>query len=137
MKNTEKELPCVHCGSKDTSIIREGNDPRLKCNRCNGMFDASQSIAAQDAGAIPDKPPELQDPNPEPTVKPKPESTAQAISKIPRSPVYVAITKDRQQAEFCTKRDLKKLILGLEAQGLSYDVFELTARKAEAKVHIE
>lgn len=160
--NTDKDWPCVHCGSQSFNIVREaqgGNPARLKCNVCNGMYDSTDSEAAKEADAIPDpanppavREPELVDnaasnprvatPNPRDAKSdPNPETervrSVAPLSSIPRSPDYVLIAKNRQAVEYVTKKNLKKAILKWEAEEVNYDLYELKATQAAVKVEFE
>lgn len=145
--NTDKDLPCVSCGGPG-NIIREGADPRLKCLRCNFLYNGSDSEAAKEAGNIPDGPPVIPD-----TTLPKvdrnlrepitdlpkvsQEIPPSSLAKIPRTPSYVFISKDRTGVEFATKKTLKQIALRWETQGRTFDCFELNPKKVSAKVTIE
>lgn len=148
IRNTDKNYPCVNCGAPG-NIVREGPDPRLKCTQCGFLYDASASKEAEDAGVVPDGPPKLDDTTPPLTpplssetksiverVAEKLESQASS-TKIPRSPSYVFVSKDRSLSEFTTKKNLKVTTLQWETSGRKYDVFELQPKQVSAKVHIE
>lgn len=147
MRNTEKTLLCTHCGAPG-NVVRESDDPaqkKLKCLRCNFMYTAADSEAAHAAGAIPDGPP----PEPQPEerernvrqvredstkrVDPLPEVS---VTKIPRTPSYVFISKDRASSEFTTKKNVKAVALRWEYEGISYDMFELSLRRVNANIEI-
>lgn len=149
MKNTDKEYPCTNCGSINSNIVREGANPRLKCSDCNFMFNGSDSLAAKEAGAIPDGPPEIQEPFiPEPPVEAERSSadvptvnggtgTGEASIKVPRTPSHVFIAKRRDKVEFCTKKDLKRVAVKWQYENIPHDVFELLPKTIRAKVEIE
>lgn len=148
VSNTDKTFHCIQCGSTATSIVRESPDPRLKCNDCNFLFNGSDSKAAEEAGAIPNGPPKLQE-----SVLPKtPRSESQGketqpsvnVSEnrstelsIPRTPSYVFISKKRDAVEFCNKKDLKRVAVKWQYENIPHDVFELSAKLIRAKIEIE
>lgn len=140
MRNTEKDFPCTRCGAPG-NVIREGANPRLKCVACNFMFDASDSLAAKEAGNVPQSVPEMQDnvaELPRANAEPKEIGNRPITSpEIPRTPSYVFVSKDRAQHEFCTRRDLTKTALKWQLSDDSYDVFELSPKKINAKISIE
>lgn len=148
-RNTDKEYPCVNCGSINANIVREGDDPRLKCNECGIMFDGSASLEAKEADAIPDSAPEIAEDNPR-EVQPRGKERGVQLSndlqplfdankpkKIPRYVDYVFISKDRKQYEFISERDLKKIALKWESEGKKYELYQLTSKKSSVKVDIE
>lgn len=144
IKNTDKEFPCVNCGSQNVSIVREGTDPRLKCNApgCGFTFNGSDSLDAKAKGSIPDAPPVLQDPSPERTPDflgdPNPLIyTETVVKKLPRTLSYVIVSKDRTKHEFCNTKELKKLVLKWETSGKPYEVFELQSKQITARVDIQ
>lgn len=150
IRNTDKSYPCVHCGSEQSSIIRE--DPkgdqraaRVKCNDCNGTYVAGDSIDAQAAGAIPDGPPNLppvpeyDEPMPAPDeviIEEAPKVQQEVDRKIPRIPSYVFISKDRLTTEFSTKKSFRKTLLKWETSTEKFDVFELTPKSFSIKIDI-
>lgn len=154
---TPGKYPCIFCGSEDANVIREGADPRLKCNVCNGLYDGSQSTEAKEAGQIPDpnNPPKPSEPrmldeaasNPRTAPSSDREPVEEAESKlgqdepqrqasIPRTPDFVFITRNRRdsEVEYVTKKDLKKTVLKWESRGVNYDIYSLTPKKAQVKV---
>lgn len=158
--NTEKSYPCIHCGSESANIVREGDDPRLKCNQCNGMYQASQSIALQEAGGLPepheptaeeklraDKAKKMEEREPiektRETAKAEQSTDEQDYQRverrpgIPRTPNFVLITKDRKDFRFVTQKDLKKVVLEFEAREKKYDVYQLTPKQASVKVDFD
>lgn len=147
VRNTDKSYPCVNCGADDANIVREGSDPRLKCNRCNFMYDASQSKEAQEADAIPDGPPQIKE---EPAyidssaeliesvpARIAPARAERVVTKVPRTPAYVLISKDRQRAEFTSSKDIDTAILRWKYEDVKFDLFELQPKKVTAKVDIQ
>ena len=144
MRNTDKEYPCLNCGQLG-NVIREGPTPsetRIKCNSCGFMYNASDSIAAKEQGAIPDGPPDIT-PEPAPEKKPitpyvglKKAGEPLPIGKIPRTPSFVLVSKDRTKTEFATKKSLRQLVLKWEYESISFDVFELTPKAVSTKVDI-
>lgn len=140
MNNTSKRYPCPNCGTPG-NIIREGADPRMKCNnaRCNFMYDGSASLAAVEANAIPDKPIELDDPIAEPLEPEVPvirATTTAHSTKLPRTLSFVVVSKDRIDFEFTTKKGLKRVIFEWETSNRRYEVFELSPKKVSANVDI-
>lgn len=151
--NTDKVYPCVMCGSESANIIREGADPRLKCNnsRCNFMYNASDSTAAQEQGTIPDGLPELQA-APDPAANPRtvvdkevvsqdhptkgPTEYASEAAKLPRTITHLIIAKDRYGYDFCNKKNLNAKLLSWSAAGKTFDLYELTPKKVSAKIDI-
>lgn len=158
--NTEKVYPCIHCGSESANVVREGDDPRLKCNQCNGMYQASQSLALQQAGELP----EPHEPTTEEKLRaeqaakiaerepiekakdterfeyPTSQEDSPRVERrvgIPRSPDFVLVTKDRKDYRFVTKKDLKKVVLEFESREKKYDVYQLTAKQASVKVDFD
>lgn len=151
--NTDKLYPCTNCGAQG-NIVREGDTPelkRLKCLRCNFMYSAADSIAAVEAGEVPDGPPKLQ-----PTPTPPPpsrdgdrspaahpsghESGAASIQRgiqAPRTLRYLVVAKDRSTYEFANAKQLKGVVFQWEAKGASYEVFELSPKEVTAKVDIK
>lgn len=155
IRNTDKEYFCVHCGSDQTTIVRESPDPRLKCLRCNGLFDASQSTAAKEANALPDGiNPAAEDPSiPDATSFKRDSASVQgagvssgsttsksrvveASGRVPRTPNYVLVSKDRTRTEFTTSKDIKRVVLRWQYEDVKFDVFELQAKQVSAKVDI-
>lgn len=148
ISNTDKEYPCVNCGGTNVSIIREGHNPRLKCNACSFLFDGANSLAAQEADAIPESSPETLEAAFEPDReyaavidepdKPVITNVSQVPHKvpIPKLPKYVFISKDRKYFNFVTEKSLKSQALSWEASGRKYDLFELTAKKSVVKLDI-
>lgn len=157
IKNTDRDYKCVRCGSPDVNIIRESADPRLKCLRCNFMFDASQAQGAVEAGALPSEPIPDDVPLSEPIRRNTPtegeskddqraQDPLQNGSRarkdklhkpIPRSPNYVFISKDRSQMEFCTEKNVVTTTLRWKSQDINFDLFELTAKTSTVKVNIQ
>lgn len=155
MRNTDKDYPCTQCGSAG-NIVREGPDPRLKCSSCNFMYDASVSLEAQKAGAIPDGLPEeireatavdnprraneasdqTRDARGSSGVAAKGVHSAVSV-KVPRSPSYCILSKDRKSFEFTTKKDFKQKLLRWIADDRKYDVFELHPKSVAAKIDID
>lgn len=145
-RNTDKEYPCVNCGSINANIVREGDDPRLKCNDCGMMFNASASLEAKEADAIPDSAPQIEEQEPvvnDPEPRRVQQSDLEALyesnkpKKIPRYVDYVFISKDRKQYEFISERDLKKTALKWESEGKKYELYELQSKKSSVKIDIE
>ena len=157
LKNTDKIFNCVQCGAETSNIVREdpkGTNPRLKCTGCNFLFDAQDAEAAKEAGAIPVSSPETLAKAVDPEVEihsssgnktiavpefenhtPSEEMGMFTVNKIPRTPTYVFIAKDKSRVEFCTSKEVKKLALKWE-QGGSYDVYELNPKQFDVKVDI-
>lgn len=167
IKNTDKSYLCTNCGEGSVSIIRDGTDPRLKCNTCNFVFNGSDSKAAEIAGAIPNGPPKLEDPNPPKTdparqpikredytlpelldepkerrIQAKPvdhddHSVHVGGTRIPRKIDYVLVSKDRKKTEFIQEKDLKKVVLRWESGNQNYELFELQPKKSSVNIDIE
>lgn len=145
LQNTSKEFPCVMCGSSG-NVIRESMDnttKRIKCNKCNFVYSAQDSLDAQEVGTIPDGPQELQDKTPSGRhikrgdEEPKSENKQSSPVHIPKTPAYCFISKDRRRSEFISKRDLRKAILKWEYENINFDVFELHTKKVSAKIDLE
>lgn len=142
MSNTDKVYPCTMCGSEG-NIIREGTNPRLKCNVCNFMYDASDSQAAVEQGTIPDGIPDVVESTAieeflSKPVKVFPESIqAPTNTKLPRTLHYVIVSRDRTEYEFSNSRDVKKRVLQWSASSKSFEVFELIPKAVSAKIEIE
>lgn len=140
--------PCVVCGSTG-QIVRRSVDPRVKCTKCGFTYDASESLNMKEKGQIPEARQELQDPNPPsntdvsrqiPTETQRAGDTTSEPTRgrnIPRSPGFVFLSKDRQDYEFCSKRDLEKVALRWQIGNKTYDVFQLSPKKVSAKLSIE
>lgn len=135
MSNTDKEYPCIFCGSSG-NIIREGANPRIKCNSCNGLYDGQDSLNAKEAGMIPDGLPELKEEPYNPLDHKLPDVIETNSGNVPKSPSHFFVSKSRNRFEFCTKRDFKKTALKWEQEG-SYDCFELVPKKISAKIDIQ
>lgn len=150
--NTEKEYRCIQCGSDSVNIIREGADPRLKCNGCQMLFDGSQAKAAEKAGAIPDKAPEpIQATVPteaasnprevpkssEPEKTSKQEQQKSSTPRIPREPAFVFISRDRKEVEFVTEKELVARTLNWQSRNKNYDLYQLNEKKSTVKVTFE
>lgn len=149
ISNTDKTYPCVQCGSESANIVREGVDPRMKCTRCNFMYNASDSIAAKEAGEIPNEaaytPPAEPEPDTNPR-RPREEPTRDAANStpsrvreaatVPRSPSYVFISKTRDRTEFATKKNVKQIAMRWQYEGVKFDLFELQPKAVSAKVDI-
>lgn len=146
--NTEKRYLCTNCGSPG-NIIREGSNPRLKCTSCSFMYDASDSISAEEAGLIPEGPPKLQEsqyeqqpPNDELQIEKSRVSestgseTYQHMQDVPRLPSYVFISESGE-TEFTGKREFKKAVLRWEHLGKKYKVYELNQVKVSANISIK
>lgn len=130
------------CGTSG-NIIREGPDPRIKCNnaRCNFMYDGSVSRAAVEANSIPEKPPELDEPTYEEEQPASKASKGEVVhttraKRLPRTLSYVVVTKDRSDFEFTTSKGLKRVIFEWETSNKRYELFELTPKKVSANVDI-
>lgn len=108
------------------------------------MFDASNSIAAKEAGEIPDGPPAaIQEPvrmdeprAPKQKATPTPAKAAQEVS-IPRLPTHVLISKKRDREEFTNTKGLKKALMRWEYEGEKFDVYMLLPKKISTKIEIE
>ena len=158
LNSTDKSYNCVHCGSGNIQVIRNDSktgNSKLKCSDCNFLFTSEDAESAKKAGAIPASSPEAlakaSDPEIEvhklPTTArtidvPKfekdlkaPQLLAFTTNKIPRTPTYVFVSKDRTRVEFCNSKEVKKLALKWE-QGGSYDVYELSPKQFDVKVDI-
>lgn len=109
---------------------------------------ASDSKAAEDAGAIPSEAPQIEPTEPvtsnprSSTLQkdtPKVESTNEVNKqfKVPRTVNYVFLSKDRKQVEFIPARDLKKVALKWESKGRGYELFELTPKQSSVKIDIQ
>lgn len=142
-RNTDKEYPCVQCGSINANIIREGDDPKLKCNDCNMVYQASVSLDAKEAGAIPEEAPVLQEQAPPPRQPVENKVSSDDVKenaaklKIPRTVDYVFIAKNRREAEFVSSRDFKKVALKWESAGKNYELYQLNQKKSSVKIDIE
>lgn len=159
LKNNDREYKCVTCGSDNVSVIREDKeDPRLKCNSCNFLFNASHATAASKAGAIPESSPEslagAQEPE---TIRHDPNSFSSDLAPlewgasgddsrrsfqfggnaktVPKTPAYVFISKDRLLTEFSSRKDVKSAALKW-AQNGPFDAFELVPKKFEVNLDI-
>lgn len=159
LKTNNEAYRCIQCGAEEISVIRE--DPkkqnhRLKCGGCGFLFSVENAQNAEKAGAIPASSPEslanAADPETEihtPSEQAarsvrtfpsepqgvKPKEIAVFANKIPRTPTYVFVSKDRTQAEFCNSKEVKKLAMKWEQRG-KYDVFELNPKQFDVKVDI-
>lgn len=157
IKNTDKSYPCTNCGSENVSIVREDSqNPRLKCNTCNFMFNGQDSLAAKESGGLKGSSEEELALAAEPeiyTIEEKPEtwasvetprtSTGEVSAKlytsskaIPRSPAYLFITKDRRTQEIVSQKDFKKTVLRWET-GAKYDCYQLSPKQVGVKVEID
>lgn len=158
INNTDKEYPCTNCGTASGNIVREGTDPKLKCLSCGFLFLVSDSESAKNAGQLPTEPirPSTQtldestiaklqvranESNVQDSIRQQTSDRSNipttSYPKLPRSPSYVFLTKDRRRSEFCSKKYLKSITLRWESEGLRYDVFELVSKKVETKINIE
>lgn len=151
-QTTDKEYPCTHCGSKSYTIVRQDDkNPRLKCASCNFIYSGEDSERALNSGEIPESSPETlaeaADAHRE-VAKDRPEterlqeaepfhSPPATDINIPRTPKFVFLSKDRKRSEFSTQKDVKAVALRWEAQGINYEVYELTPKKFEVNVNIE
>ena len=157
LPSLDKTYSCVQCGVDNNSVIQKdpkGKNHRLKCNSCGFLFNSQDADAAKEAGAIPSSSPETlaaaSDPEveiyaspkesktsrfPSEPVGPKPKELAVFANKIPRTPSFVFVSKDRSRAEFCNFKEVKKVALKWEQWG-KYDVFELNPKQFDVKVDI-
>lgn len=151
-QTTDKEYPCTHCGSQSYSVVRQDDkNPRLKCSSCNFIYNGEDSERAQNSGEIPESSPEtlaeaaeahreIAEDRPESKSSEfgEPFRTAPATNiNIPRTPKFVFLSKDRKRYEFSTQKDVKAVALRWEAEGINYEVYELTPKKFEVNVNIE
>lgn len=148
--------PCVQCGSENVKIIRsDAQNPRCRCGSCGFVFNGADSLAAEKAGAIKASSAESLASAEEPTSKtyepgaieeaektmteylqtPYATLVEDAGLRIPRTPSFVFLSKDRRRYEFCTKKTLKRTAMKWELTG-PYDVFELAAKKFDLKFDI-
>lgn len=151
--NTTEDLPCTNCGSPG-NVVREANvpeDKKLKCHACGFMYSAADSIAAKEAGAIPDEPPEInhaqgaeiqpevdsRDSGPTETGWAPAGGPSRSSIAIPKRPTFVLVSKDRTQSEFAGAKTVKSIILRWEYEGRKFDLFELTPKKASTRVDLE
>lgn len=156
INQTTDPYPCVNCGADDYTVIRQdASNPRLKCNRCKFTYNGADSLAAEEAGAIPtssaetlasaDEPlrehtstNELQAAQPRIDVRDERAAYASPmVQKIPKSPAYVFISKRRDRVEYATEKDVKAVALRWESEGPNYDVFALAPKKFEVTLEIE
>lgn len=146
LKNTDKSYRCTQCGDTDTSIIREGDNPRLKCNNCQFMFSAKDSLAAEEAGVIKPSSPEAlaEASEPEREVRETPPhlQTTEVKNltyvtnepvKVPAQPAYVFVAKDGSRHEFVTKRDFRKMVI--KWQLTPHTVYKLSKMKVELRIN--
>lgn len=145
-KNTDK-YECVNCTSDNVSIIRESENPRLKCNSCQFMFNATDFHAAKEAGAIKPSSAEALAEADEPERITYPETglvrhstephayipLTDAVS-APKTPSHLFLSKDRLTYELCTKSSFKKTAIIWSDR--KYDVYELKRIKLNVKVDI-
>lgn len=149
-QNPDTPYQCTVCGNDDVTILRQDpKDPRLKCNACGFVFSGEDSLKAAAAGAIKASSPEALAAAVEPeteTYKPtkaveiaernyQTDNKGYVQAKVPRTPKYVFMSKDRKQHSFCTERDFKKTVLVWEAKG-NYDVFELNSKTVEVNLNL-
>lgn len=148
--NADAEYPCTICGTLG-SVVRDApnlGDKKIKCGdlRCSYVYTAKDSLAAKEAGVIPDGPrpveggsvPDVDKPDTSRNI-PADQSVREevAIRKAPRTPSFVILSKDRDESEFCTKKNLKERVILWTAQEKKFDVFELTPKKVQAKLSIQ
>lgn len=149
----DKEYPCTHCGSESYTVVRQDDkNPRLRCSSCNFVYSGEDSEKAVNSGAIPESSPETLAKAAEPhreiadeyeetptTGEPFNRTTPVPATNIniPRTPKFVFLSKDRKRSEFSTQKDVKSVALRWEAEGINYEVYELTPKKFEVNVNIE
>lgn len=132
--NTTKDYPCIQCGGPG-NIVKEGDNPRLKCLDCGMMYDGNDSKALKERGEIPTEAPKIKEDPPEPD-RPSPmqgeliagpaeHKRLPLITALPRNPSHVILSKNRKEFDFVTEKTFKKKILEWEASGKNYDVFQL------------
>lgn len=149
---------CVSCGSENVRILREdATNPRCKCNGCGFTFNGADSLAAGEAGAIPDSSSDAlagaEEPERESVdvvadvwdqagadwrrqgIIPSERTGPQPGYRVPRSPSYVFIAKDGAGVEFCTKKNVKQIALKW-AQGKPFNAYELSPKKFEVNLDI-
>lgn len=149
----DKEYPCTHCGSKSYTVVRQDEkNPRLRCSSCNFVYSGEDSEKAVNSGAIPESSAETLAEASEPhrevadeyEVSPKmkelldrPAPVPATTINIPRTPKFAFLSKDRKRYEFSTQKDVKTVALRWEAEGINYEVYELTPKKFEVNINIE
>lgn len=150
--NADAEYPCTICGTLG-SVVRDApnlGDKKIKCGdlRCSYVYTAKDSLAAKEAGVIPDGP-RVSEESPKIDHGDRGEPATQSVTnrsvandsaagrKAPRTPSFVILSKDRDESEFCTKKNLKERVILWTAQEKKFDVFELTPKKVQAKLSIQ
>lgn len=152
-QTTDKEYPCTHCGSKSYTVVRQDSkNPRLRCSSCNFVYSGEDSEKAVNSGAIPESSAETlaEAADAHREVADEYEATSRTQEpvdrrapvpatniNIPRTPKFVFLSKDRRRSEFSTQKDVKSVALRWEAEGINYEVYELTPKKFEVNVNIE